>query len=104
FVDAPVSGGQAGAENGVLTVMCGGDEAPFGQAEKVIAAYARACNLLGSPGSGQLAMMVNQICIAGAVQGLAEGLHFAQRAGLARKRRTPTNTKGAAKPWKMETR
>ena len=65
FIDAPVSGGQAGAENGVLTVMCGGDAAPFAKAEKVIAAYARACNLLGPSGSGQLAKMVNQICIAG---------------------------------------
>ena len=73
FIDAPVSGGQAGAENGVLTVMCGGDEAPFAKAEKVIAAYARACNLIGASGSGQLAKMVNQICIAGLVQGLAEG-------------------------------
>ena len=72
FIDAPVSGGQAGAENGVLTVMCGGDAEPFARAEKVIAAYARACNLMGPPGSGQLAKMVNQICIAGLVQGLAE--------------------------------
>ena len=78
FVDAPVSGGQAGAENGALTVMCGGDIEPFTRAEKVIVAYARACNLLGSPGSGQLSKMVNQICIAGLVQGLAEGLHFAE--------------------------
>src|SRR5262249_39573928 len=76
-IDARVSGGQAGAENGVLTVMCGGDAEPFARAEKVIAAYARACNLMGEPGSGQLAKMVNQICIAGLVQGLAEGLHFA---------------------------
>jgi 3-hydroxyisobutyrate dehydrogenase len=82
FIDAPVSGGQAGAENGVLTVMCGGDAEPFGRAEKVIAAYARACNLMGEPGSGQLAKMVNQICIAGLVQGLAEGLHFAKKSGL----------------------
>src|SRR5262245_14996496 len=82
FVDAPVSGGQAGAQNGVLTVMCGGDAEPFSRAEKVIAAYARACNLLGSTGSGQLSKMVNQICIAGLVQGLAEGLHFAQKSGL----------------------
>src|SRR5690242_7189372 len=77
FVDAPVSGGQAGAENGVLTVMCGGDEAIFNKAKPVIDAYARACNLMGAPGSGQLAKMVNQICIAGLVQGLSEGLHFA---------------------------
>src|SRR3954453_18586177 len=73
-IDAPVSGGQAGAENGVLTVMCGGDDGPFGRAEPVIAAYARMCKLLGPSGSGQLAKMVNQICIAGLVQGLAEGI------------------------------
>ena len=76
FIDAPVSGGEAGAQNGVLTVMCGGDAGVFAQAEKVIAAYARACNLLGASGSGQLAKMVNQICIAGVVQGLAEGAAF----------------------------
>ena len=95
FVDAPVSGGQAGAENGVLTVMCGGDEAPFARAEKVIAAYARACNLMGAPGSGQLAKMVNQICIAGLVQGLAEGLHFAKKAGLDIEKLIATISKGA---------
>ncbi len=104
FVDAPVSGGQAGAENGVLTVMCGGDATPFAKAEKVIAAYARACNLLGSPGSGQLAKMVNQICIAGAVQGLAEGLHFAQKAGLDIEKLIATISKGAAQSWQMENR
>jgi len=104
FVDAPVSGGQAGAENGVLTVMCGGDAAPFAKAEKVIAAYARACNLLGSPGSGQLAKMVNQICIAGTVQGLAEGLHFAQKAGLDIEKLIATISKGAAQSWQMENR
>ncbi|MBV8792708.1 MAG: NAD(P)-dependent oxidoreductase, partial [Pseudolabrys sp.] len=83
FIDAPVSGGQAGAENGVLTVMCGGDEPIFARAEKIISpSYARACNLMGKPGAGQLAKMVNQICIAGLVQGLSEGLHFAKRAGL----------------------
>src|SRR6478735_6308361 len=82
FVDAPVSGGQAGAENGVLTVMCGGDADPYGRAEKVIAAYARMCKLLGPAGAGQLTKMVNQICIAGLVQGLAEGIHFAKKAGL----------------------
>ena len=82
FVDAPVSGGQAGAENGALTVMCGGDEAAYKKAEPVIAAYAKMCRLLGPSGSGQLTKMVNQICIAGVVQGLAEGLHFAQKAGL----------------------
>ena len=104
FVDAPVSGGQAGAENGVLTVMCGGDAAPFAKVEKVIAAYARACNLLGSPGSGQLAKMVNQICIAGTVQGLAEGLHFAQQAGLDIEKLIATISKGAAQSWQMENR
>ena len=82
FIDAPVSGGQAGAENGVLTVMCGGDAAAFARAEPVIAAYARMCRLLGPAGSGQLTKMVNQICIAGLVQGLAEGIHFAKKAGL----------------------
>jgi len=104
FVDAPVSGGQAGAENGVLTVMCGGDAAPFAKAEKVIAAYARACNLLGPVGSGQLAKMVNQICIAGAVQGLAEGLHFAMKAGLDIEKLIATISKGAAQSWQMENR
>jgi 3-hydroxyisobutyrate dehydrogenase len=104
FIDAPVSGGQAGAENGVLTVMCGGDEAPFAKAEKAIAAYARACNLLGPPGSGQLAKMVNQICIAGTVQGLAEGLHFAQQAGLDIEKLIATISKGAAQSWQMENR
>jgi 3-hydroxyisobutyrate dehydrogenase len=104
FIDAPVSGGQAGAENGVLTVMCGGDAEPFGRAEKVIAAYARACNLMGAPGSGQLAKMVNQICIAGLVQGLAEGLHFAKKAGLDIEKLIATISKGAAQSWQMENR
>jgi 3-hydroxyisobutyrate dehydrogenase len=104
FIDAPVSGGQAGAENGVLTVMCGGDAAPFGRAEKVIAAYARACNLMGEPGSGQLAKMVNQICIAGLVQGLAEGLHFAKKSGLDVEQLIATISKGAAQSWQMENR
>ncbi|HMK70447.1 MAG TPA: NAD(P)-dependent oxidoreductase [Xanthobacteraceae bacterium] len=104
FIDAPVSGGQAGAENGVLTVMCGGDEAPFAKAEKVIAAYARACNLLGAPGSGQLAKMANQICIAGVVQGLAEALHFAMKAGLDSEKLIATISKGAAQSWQMENR
>jgi 3-hydroxyisobutyrate dehydrogenase len=104
FIDAPVSGGQAGAENGVLTVMCGGDAAPFAKAEKVIAAYARACNLMGASGSGQLAKMVNQICIAGVVQGLAEGLHFAQQAGLDIEKLIATIAKGAAQSWQMENR
>ena len=104
FIDAPVSGGQAGAENGALTVMCGGDAEPFARAEKVIAAYARACNLMGSPGSGQLAKMVNQICIAGLVQGLAEGIHFAKKAGLDIDTVIETISKGAAQSWQMENR
>ena len=104
FIDAPVSGGQAGAENGALTVMCGGDAEPFGRAEKVIAAYARACNLMGAPGSGQLAKMVNQICIAGVVQGLAEALHFAQSAGLDGNAVVDVISKGAAQSWQMENR
>jgi 3-hydroxyisobutyrate dehydrogenase len=104
FVDAPVSGGQAGAENGVLTVMCGGDPAPFAQAEKIIAAYARACNLMGASGSGQLAKMCNQICIAGVVQGLAEALHFAQKADLDIEKLIATISKGAAQSWQMENR
>jgi 3-hydroxyisobutyrate dehydrogenase len=103
-LDAPVSGGQAGAENGVLTVMCGGDAEPFARAEKAIAAYARACNLMGAPGSGQLAKMVNQICIAGLVQGLSEGLHFAKRAGLDIETLIATISKGAAQSWQMENR
>src|SRR6267154_1715778 len=82
FVDAPVSGGQAGAENGVLTVMCGGKEDAYAGAEPVIAAYARMCKRLGPAGSGQLTKMVNQICIAGLVEGLSEGIHFAKKAGL----------------------
>jgi 3-hydroxyisobutyrate dehydrogenase len=104
FIDAPVSGGHAGAENGVLTVMCGGDDAPFAKAEKVIAAYARACNLMGKPGSGQLAKMVNQICIAGMVQGLSEGLHFAMKSGLDIEKLIATISKGAAQSWQMENR
>ncbi len=104
FIDAPVSGGQAGAENGVLTVMCGGDPSAFAQAEKVIATYARACTLIGASGSGQLAKMVNQICIAGIVQGLAEGLHFAQKAGLDIEKLIATIAKGAAQSWQMENR
>ncbi len=104
FIDAPVSGGQAGAENGVLTVMCGGDEAPYAKAEPVIASYARMCKLLGPSGAGQLAKMVNQICIAGLVQGLAEGLHFAQRAGLDVEQLVEVISKGAAGSWQMENR
>jgi 3-hydroxyisobutyrate dehydrogenase len=104
FIDAPVSGGQAGAENGVLTVMCGGEEAPYAKAEKIIAAYARTCTLMGASGSGQLAKMVNQICIAGLVEGLSEGLHFAQRAGLDIEKLVATISKGAAQSWQMENR
>ncbi len=104
FVDAPVSGGQAGAENGALTVMCGGEEGPFGRAEKVIAAYAKACNLMGKPGSGQLAKMCNQICIAGLVQGLAEAIHFAKKADLDIEKLIATISKGAAQSWQMENR
>jgi 3-hydroxyisobutyrate dehydrogenase len=103
-IDAPVSGGQAGAENGALTVMCGGDVEPFERAEKIIAAYARACNLMGAAGAGQLAKMCNQICIAGLVQGLAEALHFAKRADLDIEKLIATISKGAAQSWQMENR
>jgi 3-hydroxyisobutyrate dehydrogenase len=104
FVDAPVSGGQAGAENGQLTVMCGGDEPAYARGEKIIAAYAKACTLMGAPGAGQLAKMVNQICIAGLVQGLSEGLHFAKKAGLDIEKLIATISKGAAQSWQMENR
>jgi 3-hydroxyisobutyrate dehydrogenase len=104
FVDAPVSGGQAGAENGVLTVMCGGEEADYARAEPVIMAFARACRRLGGPGSGQLAKMVNQICIAGLVQGLSEGIHFAKQAGLDVEKVVGVISKGAAQSWQMENR
>jgi 3-hydroxyisobutyrate dehydrogenase len=104
FVDAPVSGGQAGAQNGALTVMCGGDAEPYGRAEKVIAAYARMCKLLGPAGAGQLTKMVNQICIAGLVQGLSEGIHFAKKAGLDVEAVIETISKGAAQSWQMENR
>ena len=104
FVDAPVSGGQAGAENGVLTVMCGGDPEPYGKAEPVIAAYARMCRLLGPSGAGQLTKMINQICIAGLVQGLSEGLHFGKRAGLNLAEVIEVISKGAAGSWQMENR
>ena len=104
FVDAPISGGQAGAENGVLTVMCGGDQPDFDRVAPVVAAYARACNLLGGPGAGQLTKMVNQICIAGLVQGLSEGIDFAMRAGLDVDRVVDTISKGAAGSWQMDNR
>ncbi|MFO1149180.1 MAG: NAD(P)-dependent oxidoreductase [Alsobacter sp.] len=104
FVDAPVSGGQAGAENGVLTVMCGGDEADFARAEPVIMSFARACKRLGASGAGQLTKMVNQICIAGLVQALSEGVHFARKAGLDVETVIETISKGAAQSWQMENR
>jgi 3-hydroxyisobutyrate dehydrogenase-like beta-hydroxyacid dehydrogenase len=104
FLDAPVSGGQAGAENGVLTVMIGGDQASFEAARPVIMSYARAAELLGSVGAGQLTKMVNQICIAGLVQGLSEGLNFAQRAGLDGHKVVDVISKGAAGSWQMENR
>ena len=104
FIDAPVSGGQAGAENGVLTVMCGGDAATFARVEPVIMSFARAARLLGPSGSGQLAKMMNQICIAGLVQGLAEAIHFGQRAGLDIEAVLDVISKGAAGSWQMENR
>ena len=104
FLDAPVSGGQAGAENGVLTVMVGGEATPFAAAEPVIAAFARAITHMGPAGAGQLAKMVNQICIAGLVQGLAEGIHFAHKAGLDVEKLIATISKGAAQSWQMENR
>lgn len=104
FIDAPVSGGQAGAQNGVLTVMCGGDAEPYAKAEPVIASFARMCKLLGPSGAGQLTKMINQICIAGLVQGLAEGLHFGQKAGLDIEAVVEVISKGAAGSWQMENR
>ena len=104
FVDAPVSGGQAGAENGQLTIMCGGDAPAFARVEPVIGAYAKATRLMGPAGAGQLTKMVNQICIAGVVQGLAEGLHFARRAGLDPQAVYEAISKGAAQSWQMDNR
>ena len=104
FVDAPVSGGQAGAENGVLTVMCGGDSGVFDRAAPVIEAYARAVTLMGPAGAGQLTKMVNQICIAGLVQGLSEAMNFAAKAGLDCDLVTDVISKGAAGSWQMENR
>ena len=104
FLDAPVSGGQAGAENGVLTVMVGGEQSAFDIAKPVIMSYARAAELLGSAGAGQLTKMVNQICIAGLVQGLSEGLDFAQRSGLDGAKVVDVISKGAAGSWQMENR
>ena len=104
FLDAPVSGGQAGAENGKLTIMVGGDEAVFGKAQSVLEHYARAVTLMGPVGAGQLTKMVNQICIAGLVQALSEGINFAQRAGLDAERVLDVISKGAAQSWQMENR
>jgi 3-hydroxyisobutyrate dehydrogenase-like beta-hydroxyacid dehydrogenase len=104
FLDAPVSGGQSGAENGALTVMLGGEEGPFERARPLIDCYARAVRLLGPAGSGQLTKMVNQICIGGLVQALSEGLHFAEAAGLDPRAVIEVISKGAAQSWQMENR
>lgn len=104
FIDAPVSGGQQGAENGALTIMCGGEQAPFDAVAPVLDHYARAVTLMGPASSGQLTKMVNQICIAGLVQGLAEGLHFAEQAGLDQHQVIEVISKGAAGSWQMENR
>ncbi|MGR3342206.1 MAG: NAD(P)-dependent oxidoreductase [Paracoccaceae bacterium] len=104
FVDAPVSGGQAGAENGVLSVMCGGDQAAYARAEPIIDAYARICRLIGASGAGQLTKMVNQIAIAGLVQGLSEALHFAEKAGLDGRAVIEVISQGAAGSWQMTNR
>ncbi|SJZ51972.1 NAD(P)-dependent oxidoreductase [Consotaella salsifontis] len=104
FLDAPVSGGQAGAENGVLTVMAGGEEAAFAEAKPVIETYARMVGLMGPAGSGQLTKMMNQICIAGVVQGLSEAIHFGKCAGLDISKVVEVISKGAAGSWQMENR
>src|SRR5579871_1048404 len=104
FVDAPVSGGQAGAENGTLSIMAGGDEKAFAKAEPVMGAYAKAIKRIGGPGSGQLCKMVNQVAIAGVVQGLAEASHFARRAGLDTAAVYEAISKGAAQSWQMDNR
>ncbi len=104
FVDAPVSGGQAGAENGQLTVMAGGDAAAVARLEPVLAAYAKAVKRIGEAGSGQLAKMVNQICIAGVVQGLAEAVHFSKRSGIDPQLVFEAISKGAAQSWQMDNR
>lgn len=104
FIDAPVSGGQAGAENGKLTIMCGGDQAAFDRVKDVLALYAKAVTLMGASGAGQLTKMVNQICIAGLVQALSEGLAFAQKAGIDAKLVLDVISKGAAQSWQMENR
>jgi 3-hydroxyisobutyrate dehydrogenase-like beta-hydroxyacid dehydrogenase len=104
FIDAPVSGGQAGAENGKLTVMCGGEAAPFERAKPVMDSYGKAVTLMGATGAGQLTKMVNQICIAGLVQGLSEGIAFAEKAGLDVNLMLDVISKGAAQSWQMENR
>lgn len=104
FIDAPVSGGQAGAENGVLTVMCGGEQSIFDEIKPVMDAYASFSQLMGKAGCGQLAKMVNQICFVNTVQGLAEGLNFAQKAGLDTSKLIETISKGAAGSWQMDNR
>ncbi len=104
FIDAPVSGGQAGAENGALTVMCGGDADSYARAEPVIMSFARACRLLGASGAGQIAKMMNQIAIAGLVQGLSEAVHFGKRAGMDVDAVIEVISKGAAGSWQMENR
>ncbi len=104
FVDAPVSGGQAGAVNGQLGIMCGGDQPDFDRAKPVLDIYAKSCVLIGGPGSGQLTKMVNQIVIAGLLQGLAEGLNFGKRAGLDLEKVIAVISKGAAQSWQMENR
>ena len=104
FIDAPVSGGQAGAENGALTVMCGGEQGTFDTVKPVVDRYAKACTLMGPAGSGQLTKMVNQLCIAGLVQGLAEGMNFGVRAGLDMDLVIDVISKGAAQSWQMDNR
>lgn len=104
FVDAPISGGQAGAENGVLSVMCGGDAAAYGKAEPIIDAYARICRRIGDSGAGQMTKMCNQIAIAGLVQGLSEALHFAEKAGLDGRAVVEVISQGAAGSWQMQNR
>ena len=104
FIDAPISGGEAGAVNGQLTIMCGGDEMAFQKANPIMNAYAKATKLMGNSGAGQLTKMVNQICIAGILQGLAEGVHFAQKAGLDVDEVVQAIGKGAAQSWQMDNR
>ena len=104
FIDGPVSGGQAGAENGALTVMCGGDQSDFDKVSAAIDSYAKMCQLMGPAGAGQLTKMVNQICIAGVVQGLAEGMNLALKAGLDGAQVVDVISKGAAQSWQMENR